>query len=342
MLYSVILYGERARRVGMDLVIRRYMNGQRHGAMAVDLVTIGLACADVRARPVDAYPEWGNLALVSHLGVYFGGLAGVTAAAFSRLGGSAAFVGKMGMDGFGDYLINTMNVHGVNTDHVLRTDEESSSATIVLVRTDGERTFFHNPGATTALCEDDIDFDFVSQAKVVHWGGPGVTPGLDGEPMARVFERVRNAGVTTSMDTCYDGEGKWLVRIEPVLPHLDIAMTSLKEAAMYTGQQEPEGIADFFLARGAKVAVVKLGPDGLLVKNEAETHRVPALEVEPVDTTGAGDAACAGFLYGYIQDWGLLESAKLANAVGGLAVQSVGAAEAIESLDQVLALIESG
>jgi sugar/nucleoside kinase (ribokinase family) len=303
-------------------------------------VSIGLACADVGVRPVDAYPEPGKLDFVSHLELHLGGLAGVTATVFSQLGGSAAFIGKVGTDGFGDFLVETMAQQGVNVEHVRRNGTKGSSATVVLVSSDGERTFLHHPGASTSLTEDDLDFDFIAQASLVHWGGPAVTPALDGEPIGRVLKRIHDAGIATSVDTCYDGEDVWLARIEHALPHLDIVMSSLEEARKYTGKDDPESIADFYRSFGPETAVIKLGADGIFAKNSQNTHHVAAHKVEAVDTTGAGDAACAGFLYAHLCEWDLARCARLANAVGGLTVQTMGGAEAIRSLDQVLTFME--
>lgn len=309
--------------------------------MSVDLVTLGLVCADVMVRPVEAFPERGKLSLVPHLELHLGGLAGVTATVFSQLGGKSAFIGRVGSDGFGDYLLQTMRSQGVDCDGVRRSNGTGSAATTVLVSGDGERTFLHHQGASQDFSEDDIDFALVSKAKLVHWGGPAVTPKLDGEPIGRVLTKVRDLGVKTSMDTCYDGQGKWFSRIEHALPNLNIVMTSIEEARKYMGRETPEDIADALLSYGVETAVIKLGSEGLFLKSANEKHAIPAHSVPVVDTTGAGDAACAGFLYGYLNGWDLLRCGRLANAVGGLTVQTMGGAEAIHSPEAAFSMMES-
>ena len=308
--------------------------------MPLDVVTLGIVCADVMVRPVEEYPERGKLDLVPHLEIHLGGLAGATATVLCQLGAKAGFIGCVGEDGFGDYILHTMRAEGVDVGHVRRTAEARSSATVVLVGGDGERTFLHHIGTNALVSEADVDLDFVCAAKVLHWGGPSVTPGLDGAPIGRIFEKVRAKGVKTSMDTCFDGQGVWLPHIEHALPHLDVIMSSLEEARRYSGQETPEAIADFYRSFGVDTAVIKLGAEGLFVKNAHEAHHLPAHRVTVVDTTGAGDAACAGFLYGYVQDWDLLQCGRLANAVGGLTVQQMGGAEAIRSLEETLAFME--
>lgn len=310
--------------------------------MAVDVVTTGVICADVLASPVDALPAKGTLAFVPDLKIHLGGLAAVTAAVSCRLGTPAALIARVGDDGFGEFIVNTLEKHGVDCGHMKRLPGEGTSATVVLIDEKGERTFLHQVGATKGLCPADIDLDFVKQAKVFHWGGPGLTPGLDGAPMAELFETLRAAGVKTSIDTVFDGSGIWLPHIEAALPHTTIMMSSIEEAKNYTQEDDAEAMADFFLRYGVEAVMIKMGEDGLLVKDGSACHRLPAHQVPAVDTTGAGDAACAGFLHAYLAGQDLLHCGQLANACGGLTVQRAGGAEGVESLEQALRFMEGG
>ena len=307
--------------------------------MAARVVSLGLACADVMVKPVDALPERGKLSLVPKLEIHLGGLAAVTGSVLETLGVDVAFVGRLGDDGFGNYILGALKAAGVDTSSTHIVEGEESPATVVLISEDGERTFLHHMGSATTFSEAEVDFDVIRQAELVHWGGPAVTPGLDGEPIGRVLAKARDCGVKTSMDTCYDGAGKWFDRIEHALPHLNIVMSSIEEARMYTGKQTPAEIAEFYLSFGPETVMIKLGDEGVYVTDGSSSHQFAAHAVDVVDTTGAGDAACAGFLYGYLQEWELERSARLANAVGALTVQHMGGAEAITSLQQVLSFM---
>lgn len=308
--------------------------------MPFDLVSVGVVCADIMVRPVDTIPPKGTLALIPQLEMHLGGLAAVTASVFCQLGGKATLIGRVGKDGFGEYLLSTLSHNGVDVSGVRQESQIRSSATVVLIDTAGERTFLHHVGTNAETCEDDVDFTLVKNARILHWGGAAIMPKLDGPPMGRIFKHAKDLGVMTSMDTCYDGKGIWLPLIEPSLPHLDIVFSSYEEACHYTGCSTPETIAQFYLDYGVKIVVVKLGEKGLFVKTRQETIQVPAHTVKVVDTTGAGDASCGGFLYGLIHEWPLEKCARLANAVGGLTVQHMGGAEAIQSLDQVMQFME--
>ncbi len=307
--------------------------------MQFGLVTVGVVCADVMVKPVDKFPAKGTLSLVPQLEMHLGGLAGVTAAVFSKLGGKAAFIGQLGEDRFGDFILSALTSANVNVQGVRRTKDYHSSASVVLINSNGERTFLHHVGTNASVSEEDLDMNIISSARVLHWGGSSVTPKLDGEPIGRVFKQVQSLGVKTSIDTCYDGKGIWLPHIEPALKYTNIIFSSWEEAQHYTGKKEPEDIADFYLGYGTEIAVIKLGEQGVLVKNRDETIRLPAYSVPVVDTTGAGDAACGGFLFGYVSNYPLKKCAQMANAVGALTVQVMGGSNGVQSLEQVVKFI---
>lgn len=308
--------------------------------MAFDLVTIGCVCADVKAQPVDEIPARGTLGLIPSLEMTMGGLAGVTAAVFSRLGGKAAFTGCLGNDPFGNFLIEAFQHAGVNTQGIHRVDDCNSAATVVLIDSQGERTFLHHVGTVGTLCEDDIDFGLAKRTKVFHWGGPGLTPKLHGKPIARVFKKIQALGVKTSIDTCFDGSGTWLPLMEEALPHTSILCTSMSEAPHYAGTADPEAILDFFAGYGIEHILLKMGEEGLMVRDRQETISFKRHEVPVVDGTGAGDAACAGFIYGLVNGWKLAQCGALANAVGALVVQSTESAGPSISLAAAEELME--
>ena len=296
--------------------------------------------ADVIARPVDTMPEPGKVVLVEDTAVHLGGLAAATSRVLAKLGGKVALIGKVGADGFGDFVLGILRGSGVNTAGVKRDAQAKTSVTLVTVSTDGERSFLHYPGANDTVREDDVDFDIIERACILHFGGPFLMKQLDGEPIARVFERARSLGKVTSMDTAWDGMGRWLGLIEPSLEHLDIIHASLEEARAITGKDDPEEIAQFLESYGIKTVVIKMGADGCYVKGENEVHRIEGLHVDVVDTTGAGDAFVGGFLYGVSNKWSLLECGRFANAVGALTVTEMGGSEAVESYEATVAFME--
>lgn len=117
----------------------------------------------------------------------------------------------------------------------------------------------------------------------------------------------------------------------------------MEEAAKLTGEEEPHRIADRLFAMGARNVIIKLGKDGALFCPAGEERFVlPTYRsIKPVDTTGAGDSFCAGFLAGLAQGWDYRRSGAFANAVGTHCIMEVGASTGIRSIEETLQFMET-
>ena len=301
-----------------------------------DVISAGLLLTDVLAQPLRTLPEPGRLSLVDRIKLHTGGCALNTGIALARLGARVGLVGLVGEDGFGDYVLQSIQREGADPVGVQRVQTAGTSATVVLVNPEGERSFIHSLGANALFSPEHIDLGLVSQTKIFHVGSVGLLPALDGQPMADVLRQARARGAVTSLDTVWDPFGRWLEIVEPCLPHVDIFLPALHEARMITGLDKPDEIARFFLDRGARVVAVKMGANGCYVADGEQSFHVPGYEVDVVDTTGAGDSFVAGFLVGWLQGWPLEEIARFANAVGALCVTAVGATAGVRSFDETL------
>ena len=148
------------------------------------VLCLGILVADVVGRPMHAVPEPGRLVLVDEMGLYTGGCAVNAATALVNLGLPVEVIGKVGVDPFGDYLIDIMQERGIGTRGVKRDQETGTSTTMVMVDPDGERRFVHYIGANAQLVKEDIDLQLIAEASILHIGGSLVLPGIDGEPTA--------------------------------------------------------------------------------------------------------------------------------------------------------------
>ena len=301
-----------------------------------DVVCVGILVADVIARPVDGLPKRGTVALVEEVSLRAGGCAVNTASTLVRLGARAAVAGKVGADPLGDFLLGTLDARGVDRRGVLRDQTVPTSATVALVGSDGERTFLHVPGANGALRRGELDSGFVFLGRVLHLAGTLLMPALDGEPAAGVLAEAKARGLATSLDTVFDATGRW-ERVLPCLPHTDLFAPSLAEAQAISGEREPRRVAAWLRGRGVGEVALKMGVEGCYASGEGFEGQVEALAVEAVDGTGAGDAFCAGLLYGKLAGWPFERSARLANAAGALATTAVGATEGVRGLAETLA-----
>ncbi len=297
------------------------------------VVCLGILVADVIVRPVEALPRPGTLGLVESIDLRGGGCALNTSSALARLGTRAAALGKVGADPFGDFLLALLAERGVADGGIVRDPAVPTSASVALVDGRGERTFLHLKGANAALRADELgEAPFAGRA--LHVAGALVLDALDGEPVAALLAEARRRGLHTSLDTVYDGSGRWQ-RALPALPHCDLVTPGLEEARALTGERDPQRAADRCCELGAAVAAVTGGADGCWVSG---VGHVPGCRVEAVDGTGAGDAFAAAFLHGRLAGRPPAWCARLANAAGALATTAVGAFEGVGDLPTTLRL----
>jgi sugar/nucleoside kinase (ribokinase family) len=300
-----------------------------------DVVCVGILVADVIARPVGPLPEPGTLGFVDAIELRGGGCALNTSSCLARLGLRAAALGKVGADTFGDFVLRLLDERGVDAEGVLRDLELPTSASVALVDPAGERTFLHVRGANAALRADELG-ERPFSGRALHVAGALVLDALDGEPTARLLGEAKRRGIQTSVDSVFDAAGRW-DRLLAALRHCDLVTPGLAEAQGITGERDPARAARRLRELGARVAAVTLGPDGSYVAGEGFDGHVPAVPVDAVDGTGAGDAFAAGFIFGLLAEWPLDRCAYFANAAGALATTAIGAFEGVGTLEETLA-----
>jgi sugar/nucleoside kinase (ribokinase family) len=307
-----------------------------------DVACLGILVADVVTRTVQAFPESGKLTLMDHIDLYTGGCAVSSAVDMARLGLNTAISGKVGDDGFGRFMRQALASDGVDASHVAVDETRATSASVVLVDDRGERSFLHCLGANGSFNDTDVPDSLLAEARIVFVAGTMLMPAFDGDPCARVLRRARQLGAVTALDTAWDAQGRWMRVLAPSLPLLDYFLPSYDEAAALTGEKDPERMADLFLEKGVGTVVIKLGGEGCLAATRQGKWRIPGFQVPVVrDTTGAGDAFCAGFLTGITSGLPLTEAARMGNAVGALCVGEVGASTGIHDLAQVRQLMSN-
>lgn len=298
-----------------------------------EVVCTGILVADIWGRPIDSQPEHGRLMLVDEIGIGVGGCAANTGLGLAKLGVDTAIIGKVGNDGFGEFVRSEIAAHGIDTSGIKVTDERGTSATMIMVDSAGERTFIHCIGANSTMRLEDIDFAQVAEARIFHLAGALVMPGFDGEPAGSVMKAAQEAGTITCLDVVWDDTGRWMELLEPVLPYTDIFLPSLAEAVEITGEQEPDKIARVLMDCGVKTVGLKMGEEGCYVRTADREIRAGAYKVEVVDGTGSGDAFVAGFLLGILRGWDLEDIAHFANAVGALCVTAPGTTAGLRDFD---------
>jgi len=308
----------------------------RKNQKSYKVVCLGNVLVDILVKPVDKLPALGSLLPVDHIEMAMGGCASNTAVALSRLGVPTSLWGKLGQDFFSDFALKELKKAGVETSGVVLDKTAETSATVVLVNRKAQRSFLHAMAANDLIRQKDLKLSKLSRYQHLHVGGYFLFPALDGKPMADILNRAQKQGLTTSLDTAWDLKGRWMKALKPCLPYLDYFMPSEREVKMLLGYTHPVKASKAFIQLGAKAVVVKLGEKGSYFLNrEGLELRVPAYRAKVVDTTGAGDCFCAGFIKGLSLGSDLKKSLQLGNAAGACAVEALGATAGIYSFRQV-------
>lgn len=302
-----------------------------------DVTCIGILVADVIARTVNSLPECGKLNLVDRIDLHSGGCASNAAISMAKVGLKTAIIGRIGNDGFGRFLSGCLKEYKVDTTGLVIDNEVGTSSSVVTVNDLGERTFLHYTGANAVFSGKDINYDIIRNSKAVFVVGTMLMPEFDGLGCAEFLKKAREMGKITALDTAWDSQGRWMNVLRPCMPYIDLFMPSFEEAVQLGGKDRVEDLADVFLSMGVKTAVIKLGEKGCFIKDHSGyTQRIPAYKnIKAVDTTGAGDSFCAGFLTGIIKDWSLEKCGSFANATGAHCVMEVGATTGIKTFEEI-------
>ncbi len=307
------------------------------------IACIGSVTTDILVKPADAIPAPGVLQYVDNVQMLVGGCASNAAMDMAIMGIPSELLCLVGEDNFGNFVKMSASQTGVGIKGVRTRAGVSTTGSVVCIGSTGERSFLYSPGSTSDFTLEDVDDAVLDTCDIVFVAGAMLLTKFDGEPCAKLMKRMQEAGKFTVMDTAWDSEGVWLPKIEAVLPYLDLFMPSYDEAVKLTGEEDPNRIADFFFDKGVKTVIIKLGSKGALIcESRTERYELPTYRsVKPVDTTGAGDSFCAGFLSGLAMGWDYRQSGKFANAVGTHCIMAIGANGAIGKVEDILAFMEA-
>jgi len=308
------------------------------------VVSLGIQIVDILGRPVTGIPEGQNVVLLEEIRITVAGTAGGTSVDLAKLGADVFAMGAVGEDEIGNFLITTMQRYGINTSCLKRKSGVQTSSTMLPIRPNGDRPALHVPGANGELIWEDLDLDVIAAADFLHMGGTSLLPKFDGEPTRKVLEFAKQNGVITTFDLVAVKRPDLLDLIEPCLPYIDYFMPGLEEAVMMCGLADRQEVIRFFLERGTGHTVFKMGAQGssiaYLENGKLKEKRIPCFKVPVVDSTGCGDAYCAGFIVGLSMGWDLEKAARLGTAAGGLVIQGLGSAAGIVDLDQTIEFME--
>lgn len=222
-----------------------------------------------------------------------GGAPANVAVAAARLGASAAFLGKVGQDGFGAYLRRVLEENGVDASG-LRVGSEPTTMAIVSVDPRGERDFRFVRGADQTLSPEEVSERAVEGTKILHFGSVSLTGGLARNATIFAARQARRAGVVVSYDPNYRAS-LWNSREEAAqwmtipLPLVDILKLSEEELPLLAGCADLEEGSRKLEEGGVSLILITLGDKGAFCRWHGESFLVPGVSVQVADTNGAGD-----------------------------------------------------
>lgn len=304
--------------------------------------TIGLHIADVLGRYVDKIPEGQGLTLLDEIKLTVAGTAAAPAVNLARLGVPIATTGVVGDDALGQYVRTTMESEGVDVSG-LRTDSSApTSASMLNIRRDGSRPALHVVGANGSISPEDLGDDILEGIEILHIGGVGLMPGIDGEPTFDFLRRAKERGIIITLDLLPTGSDSDHEALDGCLEYIDYILPSDDDSLLLSGADNFADAARWFLDRGVKTAIITLGADGVSISTKDDIdRRYPTVDVDVVDTTGCGDAFASGLIRGLLDGLPVEEAARYGMASGSLVAQGLGSDAVLESFEQVRAFADT-
>jgi len=276
-------------------------------------------------------PEFGQVEkLVDTAALTIGSSSAIFACGAARLGLKVAFIGVCGDDVFGRFMLDEMSSRNVDVSNVIiRSDGQTGLSVILNHRSD--RAILTHSGLIAELGASDIPDDLLCRARHLHVASYFLQTKLQRE-LSSLFQRSHSFGLTTSLDTNYDPSEQW-VGFDELLSVTDIFLPNEKEAISLSGAENMDEAVERL---GSKVGalIIKLGAAGAIGVRGKKRVRVDSIPVNIIDTVGAGDSFDAGFLYGYLNDWELENSLRLACVCGALSTQQAGGTNGQPSLEE--------
>lgn len=282
----------------------------------MDIVVLGSANADLVVT-VDRRPGPGETVLGSDTEVLPGGKGANAAVAAGRLGARVGFLGAVGRDGYGDLLLDSMTSAGVDVSLVRRAERPTGIAYIT-VTPDGENSIVVSPGANASLAADQVR---LGTARVLLASLEVPVPVVE-----HAVALATTGGVRAVVNLAPPA------RLAPAtLSTVDPLIVNEHEAAWLAGSTDPRRLLDL----GPRSVVITLGARGAVIADASGVSEVPAPTVEPVDTTGAGDAFAGALAVGLASGDDLVRAARLAVRVAAISVTRRGAQPSYPTLAEL-------
>jgi fructokinase len=278
-----------------------------------------------------------------------GGAPANVAVAAARLGSEAAFIGSVGEDLFGNFILRALEAEDVDASPVRRCEPPTrTSLAFVEVAADGDRSFtFYrsDPAADELLSAEDVSREVLSGASFVNFGSIPLIREPSRSAVHRAADLAEKLDVPLAFDVNFRGhlwKSPEAARevVDPLLDRSQVIKMGDDELSPMLGTEDPQEAAEMLLDRGAALALISLGPDGAVYATPEFSGHVPAFEVDEIlDATGAGDAFLAAALTHLSESaWdeeNVREATRRGTVAGAIACTAYGAMSALPTRDEL-------
>ncbi|MBD8493984.1 sugar kinase [Pseudomonas syringae] len=280
----------------------------------------------------------GDLAGVGHFEKRIAGADSNVAIGLARLGFKVAWLSRVGDDSLGRFVVDTLEREGVSCAHV-RTDPHLPTGFQLKSREMGGADpvveYFRKGSAASRLAPKDIDPRLFKARHLHATGIPAALSDSCRELSHVLMQGMRDAGRSVSFDpnlrpSLWPSQARMVREINALAGLADWVLPGLAEGKVLTGHDDPRDIAAFYLERGVKAVVIKLGAEGAYYRTPTDEGRVAGVPVsQVVDTVGAGDGFAVGVISALLENHDLVQAVGRGNWIGSLAVQSRGDMEGL-------------
>jgi sugar/nucleoside kinase (ribokinase family) len=286
------------------------------GELNLDLILYGL--------PEQLAPE--RELIADRMMLTLGSSSAIVAHNLSALGSRVGFQSRIGVDSLGQIALERLQQGGVDTSLVRRVEGPSTTGLTVILHHESWRNILTYMGTIAELNWDDLDLDYLSDARHFHLSSYYLHRSLQPR-IGELLQRLKSRGLTISLDTNDDPDDRWAGGLQEVLRYVDVLLPNEREARKIAGTDDLETTIQK-LSQLVPLVVVKLGREGALAQRGTERFVSPSKEVKVVDTVGAGDSFDAGFLHQYLLGSDIPTCLAKGNLAGALSTTRPGGTEA--------------
>lgn len=298
------------------------------------LVVYGDIGIDIHLR-ASHHPSPGQDAKVDRLFFEPGGSAANCAAVAAYLGIPTIFIGFVGDDTFGELAKSDLLKYGVSSTYLRQTPGQTG-ITIAIIDSDGERTFYSFRGVNANCRLNTIPDNLFNGKKFLHISGYSFQDDASRENALLLIKHAKKIGSLISLDPSFWYSEEYHKGNPHLLSDVDIIFPNKEEALLLTGSVDPCIASRKLREMGPEIVIITLGQEGCFISSKDESLHLPAIPTPNViDTTGAGDAFCGGFLAGQIMGLNIKESAIMGNIASSKIIEQIGGHHGAPSLDEM-------